>query len=132
MANLTNMNTTLTTPAWAGDYLNREHVVPGGAKVDAAAFTADASGKKFIQSGTVIGRTYAERLAGTAFGPALATDDEVLIVAHDVRDASGNTDVDIYRPGGVVKENFLPNFGTLAAGVLSKIRSLYQTTIGIN
>jgi hypothetical protein len=31
---------TLSGPRWAGDYGNREHLVPGGAKLDASAFNA--------------------------------------------------------------------------------------------
>ena len=30
----------LTSPTWAGDFLDREHLMPGGAKVDASQFMA--------------------------------------------------------------------------------------------
>jgi len=32
-----------TLPAWIGDFTGRDHVVPGGAKIDAAAITAQSS-----------------------------------------------------------------------------------------
>ena len=132
MARMTAETTgTLTAPIWAGDFLNREHLVPGGAKVDPAGFAADANGFKPIPSGTPIGRTYAERDAGTAFGPADAADDEVYLVAFAVRDALRNNDVELYRHNSIVKENFLPNFAGIAAGVIAKIRSLYSTTKGV-
>src|SRR5215467_13246178 len=147
--------TSATTPNWVGDFLDREHVVPGGSKVDAAQFAAQGSvvvtttaaaaigagtiltfstgvyaivsadaaatatalavqplfaaiasgasatwpgtsGKKFIPSGTALGRTIAERDAGTAFGPAASTDDFVYLLVHDVYDAADNNDVDLY------------------------------------
>jgi len=132
MARITDTTTTLTGGAWAGDYLNREHLVPGGSKVVAAAFTVNGEGRAFIPSGTLIGRTFAERLAGTAFGPAGDLDDEVFITAFDVFDALVNSDVDLYRPGSIVKENFLPQFGSISAALTTKYRDLYVTTRGVN
>lgn len=117
---------------WAGDWLDDESIMPGGAKIDAAQYAANASGYKVIPSGTVIGRTFAERAAGTPFGIAADADDEVFIVAFDVTDALKKNDVELYRPGFVVKENFLPDFGTLSAAVKAKIRATYVSTIGVN
>lgn len=205
MAQVTLNTTTLTSPEWAGDFLDREHLVPGGARVDAAQFyptdsvlvklngaaaaddtsiTVDAlsgavpsgtllhfgQSKEFarttanaaagattiavealpsaledndearyggvgtypkrIPSGTLIGRTFAERAAGAAFGPAADADDEVLIVALDVTDAAKNADVELYRPGSIVKENFLPDFAALSSALLTKLRATYVTTRG--
>lgn len=36
-------NTSFTNPAWAKDYFSREHVLPGGAKVDASQFPRENS-----------------------------------------------------------------------------------------
>lgn len=205
MAKVTVNANQLTGPAWAGDFMDREHLIAGGGQVDAAQFndtdavvvtttalaaaaatsiavtaltgpipintvlyfgevgelarlsaaaatgattlTVDAlpnaieSGDvatypgvgtqlKTIVSGTPIGRTFAERAAGTNFGPAAAADDEVYLVAWDVTDADSSADVEIYRPGSIVKENLLPNFATIVAGVLTKIRTAYVTTRG--
>lgn len=205
MAKVTLSTNEITSPAWAGDFLNREHLIAGGAKLDAAQFnmtdavvvtvgvagaaqgatsipvaalsgpipsgtvlrfsadefatlsaaaaaaataltvealvnalesgdTATYPGtgteEKLVRSGTVVGRTFAERAAGTAFGPAADADDEVLIVAFDVTDAADNNDVELYRQGSIVKENLLPNFSTLSAAVLAKLRTAYVTTRG--
>ncbi len=124
-------NTANSQPAWAGDYFDREHLLPGGSKLNTTDFTA-VDGVRYVPSGTIIGRTFAERLAGTAFGPAAATDEEFFILAHDVTDAAINNDCTLYRYGSVVKENRLPNFGTLNATVLAAIRDKYQTTEGAN
>lgn len=189
--------------AWIGDYLSREHLMPGGARLSAAAFQAadavrvnvtaaavagatsitvtalsgpiptgtllDFGGAKFarlsaaaatgattlavdaiptalavndvayyspsgavkrIASGTAIGRTYAERDANAAFGPAADTDDEVYLLAFDVTDVATNADCELYRPGSLVKENFLPGWAGLTATVQGKIRSAYRCTRG--
>lgn len=131
MARMDVQTNTLSAPAWAGDWMNREHVLPGGAKVDPAAITANGAGFKFIASGTVLGRTFAERETNTAFGLAADADDEVFILAYDVPDAAKNNDIDLYRPGGVVKENFLPDYGTLTTAIKAKLRALYQITKGV-
>ncbi len=207
MAKMQQNSTQLTSGAWAGDYLSREHLLPGGAKVDASQFlatdgaivttTAGASADavalavvaltnpipagtvlyfgeskefamltanaaagatsltvqalpsaiesgdsatyagagtmpKTIVSGTQVGRTYAERDSGTAFGPAADADDEVYLVAFDVSDASRNNDIDLYRHGGLVKENLLPQWSTMSSALKAKLRADYQTTKGVS
>jgi hypothetical protein len=207
MARIVDTSNTLTPPVWAGDYLSREHLIPGGAKVLASAFndtdavvvtttgvaaagatsipvsalsgsipagtvlffgetgelarlsSAAAAGAtslavdaipaqiesgdratyagtgaalKTIPSGTPVGRTFAERAVDTPFGPADAADDEVYLLAFDIVDADTNNDAVLYRPGSIVKENYLPNFASIAAGVLTKIRAAYVTTRGTN
>jgi hypothetical protein len=127
---------TLTSPTWAGDYLERDTLVPGGAKVDSGEFST-VNGKVYIPSGTLVGRNYTERLAGTGFHPAIVTagvgitlDDEVYLLAFDVVDALTEDDCELYRHNALVKENFLPGYGTLHADALAKIRSLYSCTLG--
>lgn len=204
MARITQSANTLTAPVWAGDYLDREHLLPGGAKLDAAAFlredavtvTVGAAGAaqgatsvpvapltgpipsgtilRFsedeyarlssaaaagatslavealvnalesgdtatyagvgafaVRSGTLVGRTFAERASGDAFGPWAASDDEAYLVVYDVPDVTMNNDVELYRHGGIVKENFLPGFASLDAGALAAIRAAYTTTRGV-
>lgn len=87
---------------------------------------------KAIRSGTLVGRTFAERTAGTALGPAASGDEEVFLVAFDVTDASKNPDVELYRPGRVVFENFLPGFADLSTAELALLRAAYTTTRGQN
>jgi hypothetical protein len=204
MARITQATNTLTSPAWAGDFLDREHLLPGGAKLLASAFNAEdavvvtlsgneaigqtaigvtalsgpipsgailksgagefmqltaaaAAGAtsltvealevawesgdtatyagavthKTVPSGTLVGRTIAERDAGTAFGPADVDDDEIYLTAFDVSDVTTNNDVDFYRHGGLVKENFLPVFSTLSTGLKDIIRDLYTCVRGV-
>lgn len=194
----------LAAPAWCGDPLGREQLVPGGSKVDIAAFplqtamtvklSADAAAaavelavdalaadlapgtmlnfgipglfayapvgalagavaitvapldraiadnseaavlatdKKFVPSGTVVGRTLAERDAGTSYGLAGDADDEIAIVAFG-RSLDRINDIDLVRPfaGVVIKENFLPNFDALSAAVKAAVRARYNCTIG--
>lgn len=193
-----------TTPSWAGDYFDRESLLPGGVILDVAAFTAiagvpvaasanalaaatsisvtattqampsgtilrfgsgkyakltaaaavgatsltvealgvaitsgdtayyNSTGLVQVVNGTLVGRTFAERESGTAFGPAVDTDDEFFIVAHDILDLTSSPEATIYRPGRVVKENFLPQWASLTSGMKAKLRATYRTTKGAN
>lgn len=116
--------------AWIGDYLSREHLIPGGARLDAAQFTANAAGQKYVSSGVPVGRTYAERDTNTNFGPALLSDDEIFLVVYDCTDALVNPDIELYRRGSLVKENYLPDIGTMVSGLKDKLRIIYQMTRG--
>jgi hypothetical protein len=191
--------------AWIGDYLDREHMVPGGARLDAAQFRAEdavvvdvgaagaaqgatavpvvalsgpipsgtvldfgttkfarltaaaaagatsltvaalptalvdadiatypGTGKKTVQSGTLLGRTFAERDAGTGFGPAAAADDEIFLLVFDVTDATLDPNCELYRHGSIVKDNFLPNWTTMGSTLQGAIRSRYQCVRGAN
>lgn len=119
----------LTAPAWCGDYGDREHLMPGGGRLNPADFTADAQGRKLVLSGTLIGRTIAERDANAGFGPWTAGDEDVYLLWQDVTDAALNADADLYRPGSLVKENYLP--GTPTAPQLAVIRAKYHATRGV-
>lgn len=196
---------TLTTPRWAGDYLGRDQLVPGGAKLDATQFlatdavvvtvgaagalaaatsvpvdaltgavpsgtvlsfgtnkfarlTASAAagatsitvaaiptalvdndtatyagaGRKTVYSGTPVGRTITERDAGTGYGPAISTDDEIMLVAFEVFDVLQVDDVELVRPfaGVTVKENYLPGFSTWLTALKTAIRARYICTLG--
>ncbi|MBW4648920.1 MAG: hypothetical protein KME06_09480 [Kastovskya adunca ATA6-11-RM4] len=121
----------LTPPAWAGDFLDRHSLIPGGARINPADFAADVEGRKPIKSGTLLGRTFAERTAGTGFGVAAATDEEIYLLAFDVTDAVFCADCELYRHNSLVKENFLPDWATMATALKDKIRALYQTTTGV-
>lgn len=81
--------------------------------------------KKAVRSGTVVGRTYAEAANGDPLGPAADTDDEVFLVVFDVDDLDDINDVELYRPGSMVKQNLLPQYTTMSATVLGKVRAAY-------
>lgn len=91
------------------------------------------TGKKYVPAGKVVGRTIAERDAGTGFGPAAATDDELFILRFGVEDVSEDNDGVLVRPGSVIKENLLPEVldGTLATNVLTALRSRYVCQRGV-
>lgn len=119
----------LTAAAAAGAVSLAVEALPT-ALVDADVTTYRGTGKIRIPSGTALGRTIAERNAGTGYGPAAAADDEIFLSVFDISDAVSVDDVELYRPGGTVYENFLPAFSTLAAGVQTALRARYQCTIG--
>ncbi len=93
--------------------------------------TYQGVGKKSLPSGSLIGRTFAERDAGTAWGPAVVTsDDEIFLTTREISDLSKDTTTEIYRHGKVVKENYLPGWADLGSTVKTKIRSLYACVGG--
>lgn len=188
-----------TPPAWAGDGLNPETILPGGIKLEASQFTSaeltiaaiaavnaisitlssgltreiqqgdvidfgekkfaratapaavgattvavspiptalaigdtgNFSGLKFIPSGTLVGRTFAERTAGTGFGPAVSTDDEIFLLAFDVPDAVQNPFGAVYRYTCLVFENYLPGWTPMSTDLKTAIRNRYQCMLGV-
>jgi hypothetical protein len=88
------------------------------------------SGKRHIQSGTLLGRTRVERDAGTAYGPWTTGDEEEYLLAFDVHDADANPECELYRHGYLVKENLLPAASRVAAP-LARVRALYECTVGV-
>lgn len=87
-------------------------------------------GKRRIASGTLLGRTYTERDAGTGFGPYASADDEVYLVAFQVEDAAIDSDVTLVRPQVLVKENWLPGFASYTTDAKAALRSKYQVVRG--
>jgi hypothetical protein len=100
--------------------------------------TYSVYGIEAIRSGTFVGRTYTERDAFTAFGPAATSDDELFLVAFDNPNARNNADIELVRHNSVVAENLLPDYGTgLLLGtsasptaLLTKLRTLYRCIQG--
>jgi hypothetical protein len=84
--------------------------------------------RKTLKSGTLLGRTYTERDAGTAFGAAVYTDDEFFILLYDIEDANYNPDATLYRNGSLVFEDKLPDWTAISgnANLLATLRSKYQ------
>lgn len=126
---------TLQPANWVGDCLDREYLVPAGSKVDNSTFGAvDSLGRIPIPSGTVVGRTIAQRDASSPVHLALDTDADFYITAFDVTDALVLDDVELTRPfsGLVVKENFLPNWSGLSATVKAAVRARYVCVNGVS
>lgn len=85
------------------------------------------SPRKTIDSGVLVGRTYAERDAGTGFGLAtVASDDEIFLLAFGVDDANINPDCTLLRHGTLVYEDKLPNWATMTTEQKAAIRSRYD------
>jgi hypothetical protein len=87
-------------------------------------------GKLYVPSGTIVGRTFAERTSGTGFGPGdVATpDDELALTYSIVHDARTNPQVLLLRPGGktAIYENNLPGFASLSGAQLVWLRANYH------
>lgn len=88
------------------------------------------TGRVWVRSGTLLGRTNAERDAGTPYGPAAAADDEIFILCYDIDDAIRNPDAELYRPGGLVDIVHLWSYAAAASGIKTKLASTYQLMRG--
>jgi hypothetical protein len=100
------------------------------ALVDADRTTYPGIKPKTIRGGQLVGRTYAERDAGTPFGVAADADDEVYIVAFDVSDLTRVAEIELVRPNTTIKENFLPGWTALSVALKAKVRDKYVTMRG--
>lgn len=123
-----------TSPVWMGDFGSRDHILPAGGRIDAAAIVADSSGRKFVPSGTLVGRTLAERdtVPPTPYGLWAAGDEEVYLIVHDVHDAAVVDEIELYRHGSLVKENYLPGWAGLSAPTKAAIRANYTCIVGVD
>jgi len=130
---------TLTADAKIGDTALTVAAIPTTlAASDTATFSR--YGGKFIPSGTIIGRTYAEAQANTPYGPAVSTDDEIYPIVFDVPDATRNNDAEIVRRWATIRENYLPGYGATGplgtsaspSALLTKLRTLFVCEQGTN
>lgn len=121
-----------TAPIWAQDALNEHSTLVAGSHLEKSQFTLpNPDGLNVVYSGTLVGRTYAEKDTGLGFGPAnIATDDQIFLVIYDVNfddqflGADGHCS--LYRHLCQVAEKSLPGWATMTAATKAKIRSLYQ------
>lgn len=89
------------------------------------------AGLKVIPSGTFVGRTISERDAGTPFGVnAPTTDDEQFLTYNDVITRDAVADVELYRQGSLVKENYLPGWADYSTDSKTSLRAKYQCISG--
>lgn len=122
-----------TSAVWAGDGIGHENLLPGGVLVDETEFTAGSDGRKYIPSGTLLGRTDAEAVAGTGFGLAdVANDDEIYLLVFDCYDALKNDEVELYRHNRLVYKNFLPDWGTYTATEKAWIEANYECMYAVD
>lgn len=113
---------------WVGDYLTREHNLPGGGQLAAAGWVGLTD--NVVPAGTIVGRTNAEAAAGADFGPAGDADDEVFLTLHPVNIVTGDRGVALYRHGSVVRFTSLPSWAGASAAVQGKLRAAYQLVAG--
>lgn len=127
MPGITATNYTNSTARWAGDFSDRKSHIPGGIPLDRTAMLAVfANGK--VPSGTLVGRTAAERDANAKFGP-FATGDTETYLTFDDADVDQDVNVAAYRPGCIVYPMHLPA-GSKAAGPLAEIERRYLCNKG--
>lgn len=101
-----------------------------GEVADDATATYDATPNSFIvASGTLVGRTVAERNSGADFGPAADGDDEIYITLGDV-DMDKSVEVDLVRHGTLIKTNFLPAYAAASSTIKGKLEAQYQLMLG--
>lgn len=138
-----------TTPVWFGSRMSDGKIsIPGGVRVNSADFPA---GQRVIASGTILGRTYAEKISpavnadpnqpelllnnpGTGFGPIAVTDEDICInwFDHDL-DKDGLIIAAIApKSGNVLYYNFLPQWEEFANNgeVLSLLFDNYVCVYG--
>lgn len=81
-----------------------------------------------LESGTLVGRTFTERDAGTAYGVADTTtpDDQLFLVAFENTDLENNNEVTLVRHQTLIYEDKLPGWSSLTTGTKTAIRARYQ------
>ncbi|MFH7241774.1 MAG: hypothetical protein ACHWZW_02885 [Spirulina sp.] len=87
------------------------------------------AGRHLVESGILVGRTYAERAAGLGYRPVtvdnLSAMEQIYLLAFPLPDVWDSNFAELYMHGNVVYEDKLPGFTDLAATVQAKIRDLY-------
>jgi hypothetical protein len=117
----------LATAAAADDETLDVDAIPT-ALVDNDTATYPGTKNKVVPSGTVIGRTFAQRATGDKFGPAASGDEEIFIVLHDVDFViDGGEAAVLFR--GLVYENNLPGWDNLATAVKTLVRAKFNTSL---
>ncbi len=92
--------------------------------------TYAGTGARRIEAGTLLGRTFAERDAGTGFGPYATSDDEVYLLAFQINNADIDNDAALVRPQTLIKENWLPGWATYSNDARAALRKVYQVVRG--
>ena len=121
---------TFPTGAAKGATQITDGVVAGVNLAGGETGTYPGVGPRVIPSGILVGRTFAERAAGTGFGPAADSgDEEIYLTATVVVDADINPDVTLIRHDTLIYENKLPNWATMGGTQQGLIRARYDCII---
>lgn len=114
-----------TALPWLAEEVWRETLLPGGIKLDAAAFPTGA------ENGTLVGRTFAEAAAGTGFGVAADADEQLYLILNDVPKPADNNDAEAVRHGSLIRINYLgTKYSALSAALKTKFAAIYEVTHG--
>ena len=92
--------------------------------------TYPGTGDIRIESGILLGRTFAERDAGAMFGPYATADDEVYVLAFQVNNADLDAEAALVRPQVLIRENWLPGWAAYTADAKAALRKTYQVVRG--
>lgn len=87
-------------------------------------------GDRYVPSGTLLGRTFAERDTAALFEPYADGDEEVYLTLWDSQNLEISNEVDLLRHTTLIKENWLTTFAALTALGKAAVRARYQLTIG--
>lgn len=118
----------LTADLSVGDVSAAVQALPAAVESGDIATYDGKDNRKPIPAGTLVGRTFVERAAGTAYGlPDVATpDDELYLLAFTVQDALINPEAALLRHNTLIYEDKLPNWNSLGATVRAAIRERYH------
>lgn len=110
--------------------------LPTAVVADDTATYKGVSGRYEIKGGTLLGRTYAERDSGTAFGVADLNNDEefylsvyTVLADNDSQDDMSLGLVELLGHNEQIAENRLPGWSTATAAYKARVRELYQTMV---
>ena len=116
--------------AFMGDISDRNHLMPGGGQLAVAGSWSGLT-NNLVPSGTIVGRTNAEKLSGADFGPADDADDEMFIVHDETSVATGADRVtNLVRHGSQIKYDFLASWAGASTAVKNKLHASYNIVKG--
>lgn len=115
----------LTAPALAGATSIATEPLDAAVEAGDTATYVPSGARRFVPSGTLVGRTIAERDAGTGYGPWTSGDVDGGLTVHDVFDADDDPEIALYRHGSLVAEKYLPSGQNL-----TQIRTWYEFVPG--
>lgn len=118
----------LTSGAAAGATTLTVAALPTALAANDAATYQVGGAKRFVENGTLLGRTIGERNDGEGYGPYESGDTDVYLLLYDVADADGKPECALYRHGSIVYEGQLPASSKTSAA-LTVIRNNYETTV---
>lgn len=124
----------LTADLSVGDVSASVQALPTALVDEDEAIYPGRDSRKPIPAGTLVGRTFAERASGAAYGIAdlAGPDDEIFLLAFTVQDATINDDVTLLRHETLIYEDKLPGWAGLGATAQAAIRARYHCIASVD